>query len=284
MENPTDNGGDVYLLCVNSIANQVSKYHLSSAKHQIDAMCTLYVQLAIQGDLYKIQPNQLPPDSFYMGQMRKKDFTNIYTSQMAGQSKPGRAIYDRILGSAPGGKCPLCGLGQASTLDHYLPKSKYPQFSVFPSNLVPACHECNFGKRNDVAIGRVGQSIHPYFDHGLIQEQWLYARVIPHPFTIEFSVKPPPHWTDDDKERVRSHFLLMGLEKRFNTEATDELAAIHGVVTRNVVQYGFTAKDIKDDLLSQAADRHAIHKNSWQTALYQALGNSEWYCQEGYQA
>ncbi|NHZ41372.1 HNH endonuclease [Massilia aquatica] len=284
MANPTDNGGDVYVLCVSSIDNLGLRANLISVTNKIGDMCTAYVQIATRGNLYQLPQDHSDKEATYLGSARKKDFTNVYSNQMVAANKPGRAIYDRILGSAPGGKCPLCGFGQAKTLDHYLPKSKYPQFAVFPSNLVPACYECNVGKRNGVAIDRVGQSIHPYFDHLLINEQWLFARVVPDPFTIEFSVEPPRHWERDDGDRVRSHFSLMDLEKRFNTEATDELAAIHGIVKRNVLQYGFTAQDIREDLLATAAERHAIQKNSWQTALYQALGNSDWYCREGYQA
>ena len=283
MENPTDNGGDVFLLCVSSIDAPGLRANLTGVTNQIGTMCTAYVQVATHGNLYQIPQDRSDNESIYLGVARKKDFKSVYSNQMLGSNKPGRAIYDRILGSAPGGKCPLCGFGQAKTLDHYLPKSRYPQFSVFPSNLVPACYDCNIGKRNGVANDRVSQSIHPYFDQALINEQWLFARVIPHPFTIEFSVTPPHQWENDDKERVRSHFSLMDLQKRLATEATDELAAIHGIVMRNVLQYGFTAQDIRDDLLARAVDRYAVHKNSWQTALYQALGNSEWYCREGYQ-
>jgi hypothetical protein len=284
MANPRDSGSDMFLICVNSINDLGLRARLTEAANQIGALCTAYVQVAQNGNLYQIPQDHSDNDAIYLGAARKQDFTNVYTNQMVVSSKPGRSIYDRILGSAPGGKCPLCGFGQARTLDHYLPKSRYPQFSVFPSNLVPACYECNVGKRNGVAADRISQSIHPYFDQALINEQWLYARVIPHPFTIEFFVTPPHHWEPDDKERVRSHFSLMDLQRRLSTEATDELAAIHGVVMRNVSQYGFTEQDIRDDLLAQAADRLAIHKNSWQAALYQALGNSQWYCQEGYQS
>lgn len=40
-------------------------------------------------------------------------------------------------------KCPICEVGFAKELDHYIPRALYPEYSVFPHNLIPICHECN---------------------------------------------------------------------------------------------------------------------------------------------
>jgi 5-methylcytosine-specific restriction endonuclease McrA len=51
-------------------------------------------------------------------------------------------------------RCPMCGQLLESSkksnidvpiadLDHFLPKNKYPQFSLLPQNLIPTCMECN---------------------------------------------------------------------------------------------------------------------------------------------
>lgn len=55
--------------------------------------------------------------------------------------------------------CPYCGFGEISEIDHFLPKSIYPEFSVFCFNLVPSCHICNSKKSNKNNI-----CIHPYFE------------------------------------------------------------------------------------------------------------------------
>jgi len=60
--------------------------------------------------------------------------------------------------------CPMCGGFGLGTLDHYLPKSDFPQFSIFSQNLIPAC-SCNAKRgvtvKGDSSPKRV---IHPYFD------------------------------------------------------------------------------------------------------------------------
>ncbi len=63
--------------------------------------------------------------------------------------------------------CSMCGAPKSGTLDHVFPKKKYPEFSFFSKNLVPAC-DCNT-KRGDRLKGlRRGQRVlHPYFDAAL---------------------------------------------------------------------------------------------------------------------
>jgi hypothetical protein len=60
--------------------------------------------------------------------------------------------------------CPMCGGLGKGTLDHYLPKDDYPDFTIFSKNLVPAC-DCN-SKRNTTVKGdnEPERVIHPYYD------------------------------------------------------------------------------------------------------------------------
>ncbi|WP_203248505.1 HNH endonuclease [Sporosarcina beigongshangi] len=39
--------------------------------------------------------------------------------------------------------CYYCGFGEPDTLDHYLPKGEFPEFSVLINNLIPCCSTCN---------------------------------------------------------------------------------------------------------------------------------------------
>lgn len=62
--------------------------------------------------------------------------------------------------------CPACGEdGTPSTLDHYLPKQKFPEFSVHLKNLVPMCDICQRIK-GDIYLNEKNQKIffHAYFD------------------------------------------------------------------------------------------------------------------------
>jgi len=60
--------------------------------------------------------------------------------------------------------CPLCGSLHSGTLDHLLPKERFPAFSIFSKNLVPAC-KCN-GNKGQLLVGPLpgARILHPYFD------------------------------------------------------------------------------------------------------------------------
>ena len=58
--------------------------------------------------------------------------------------------------------CPMCGSLSSGTIDHILPRARYPELSLFSLNLVPACG-CNSRRINDVDIA----PLHPYFDDDL---------------------------------------------------------------------------------------------------------------------
>lgn len=42
--------------------------------------------------------------------------------------------------------CPICGLSQCREMDHFAPRSKFPEHSCNQSNLIPLCHNCNNDK------------------------------------------------------------------------------------------------------------------------------------------
>lgn len=60
--------------------------------------------------------------------------------------------------------CPMCGGLGGRTLEHYLPKTPYPEFSIFSHNLFPSCGSCNSkrGARNKYLA--FPALLHPYFD------------------------------------------------------------------------------------------------------------------------
>jgi hypothetical protein len=60
--------------------------------------------------------------------------------------------------------CSMCGSLKTGTLDHFLPKDKFPEFAIYAPNLVPAC-DCNIKRRTNYKGKLVGQrALHPYFD------------------------------------------------------------------------------------------------------------------------
>lgn len=63
-------------------------------------------------------------------------------------------------------KCPLCGVANVYHLDHYIPRSIMPEFSVMPKNLVYLCEDCNDTKGNKWLDANKQRLIfNAYYDH-----------------------------------------------------------------------------------------------------------------------
>ncbi|PCJ87449.1 MAG: HNH endonuclease [Thiotrichaceae bacterium] len=279
---PTYNAQEVYQTCINSISDEGLRDRLNLVTASIMASANDYTQKAMTKQLFQIPPVDSDNDDIVVGAVTKKELKSVYSQHMVGRGKPARQIYDDILDLAPLGKCPLCGVGVATTLDHYLPKSKFPTVSVLPVNLVPSCKDCNTGKSADIATTAEEQGLHPYFDHDyFITDQWLFAEVIQtNPVCIRFYVEPPREWDNVSQERVGSHFKDYNLASRFSLEVTNELAILKDTLSKYMSMLGKEA--VKQHLHIVATSHQGLHQNSWQTALYQAVSSSEWFCDGGY--
>jgi hypothetical protein len=269
-------------LCISGVNDRVHQAKLRKIIPNIIAMQEEYDLKALNSTLFELVMNNDHKDSEFLDGITKKQFSALYSQYMVGEKKPARKIYSFLKGLAPNGKCPFCGYCDATTLDHFLPKSKYPLLTVLPLNLVPSCPYCNTGKSTDVALKAEDQILHPYYDHSaLMDEQWVFADVIPTiPATIKFYVKAPDKWDKQLEGRVLSHFVDNKLASRFSLQAADELSALRQTLEIYHEAQGIIG--VKFNLKAQAISEFKKYKNSWKTAMYQALEKSDWFCREGF--
>ena len=84
-----------------------------------------------------------------------------------------RALRKKYISAAR--DCPYCAMGFVKKLDHYLPKQKFPEFSMLDANLIPSCSDCNEekGEKWDCSKGII---INPFF-HEIPTQQILKARL-----------------------------------------------------------------------------------------------------------
>ncbi|QZA96245.1 HNH endonuclease [Pseudomonas mandelii] len=272
---------EVYDKCLAGVGDAGLVASLQVISPAVSAQAELYDSKAIMSCLYQLPQNTARNEDVILDGITKKQLKSLYSQYMVPQDKPARIYYDLLIGMAPHGKCPYCGFGQASTLDHYLPKSKYPFFAILAANLVPSCKDCNTGKSADIAGVANEQSIHPYYDSAIfVENQWLFAKVEEsHPPSITYFVSPPSTWLEESKQRALKHFEDFKLAKRFSIEAADEISSIADSFSESI-EY-LDDQEVRRQLLRRSNAEFQKHKNSWKTALYQALASSDWYCAEG---
>lgn len=246
---------------------------INAARDGILAAMNTYVDHGNASTLHTI----LPHDTV-AGTVTKSDMEYLYTGGLA--SRGGRAIYDAIMGLAPNSRCPYCGHRRVRQLDHFLPKSKYPSFSVSPLNLVPSCSDCNKDKLADDASHLEDLPLHPYFDN-VDQHTWLISDLAPGPMPVFlFDIDHGCGLTGTELQRLEGQFEGLNLGELYTTEANDELAAIR--LNLRTLLHNVGPNGVQEFLQDLAVSSRANQRNSWKTAMYEAACQSAWFCGGGF--
>ena len=208
-----------------------------------------------------------------------KEMKNRYANEV--QKKTGRArkYYDALMTSAPHSRCPYCGIGRVTQVDHYLPQARFGGLALVPTNLVPSCADCNSKKLAYAPSDSSLPVLHPYFDRPK-DTALVRASLIPgDPPGAVFSVAEP---TDDHDERLHArfvqHFEQFDLGRRFGLQAGERLSNLEFRCAELFKQGGASA--VRADLNLSYRTAANISPNSWESALYRELADSTWYCEE----
>ncbi|GAW86881.1 conserved hypothetical protein [Bathymodiolus platifrons methanotrophic gill symbiont] len=274
---PEEDPKDVFLTCISHVANKSLKDKLSSVVDNVNKAAEEFNRNGMDKSFYRLNEH----DNIAK-KVTENEMVLVYTNRMAKKGAPGRSVYDKLKASAPQGICPLCGQRTVSTLDHYLPKARFPLLVVVPFNLVPACYDCNKLKRSTVPTTTEEQTLHPYYDD-VTSVQWLFAEVVKGPpVSISFFVKDVDDWSDAMNARIKQHFNIYGLGSLYTSQAGAELANIRCQLKNILVKSN--SEDVRDQLLDAFKTRNNNHRNSWGTAMYKAMADNEWFCNGGFKA
>lgn len=264
---------EVFLECISTVNNKTLKKDLGD--------CIELLELAetdFESKFIPLQIHTIKPSKNITIKIDKVEMLKIYNYRMVQQETPRKKYYTNIKLSAPYGKCPLCSVRPVDTLDHYLPKAKFPIFSVTPITLIPSCTPCNKGKLIDSPTNSDDQTLHPYFDN-IDSISWLKASVVQtNPITFNFSVVPHKTWTQRLINRVKNHFNAFQLNELFSSHASEEL---RGAKTQLTNLFKSDPDLLKKHLKEAFESRLALGLNSWQAAMYKSLLQDEWFCNGG---
>ncbi|REE61304.1 HNH endonuclease [Streptomyces sp. 3212.3] len=277
IERPKHTARSSYSTCIKRIKSEELKERFENAIEEVAAAADSFALSAEDKKLYA-----LSEEDFVLTSITTAEMIALYNYRMAQKKSVGRFIYDDLMLSAPQGRCPMCGQRTVSTIDHHLPKTLYPALAVTPLNLIPACSDCNKLKGNVAPTTEGDEPIHPYFDD-VEKDPWLCAGVVrANPPALVFRVSPPTSWAEVTKLRAHKHFSLFQLAPLYASQAAQELSNIRYSLECIFERSG--ADGVREHLAQEADSRRRAHVNSWQTAMYTALAEDEWFCEGGFAA
>lgn len=222
-------------------------------------------------------------EAIIAGNLSKAELVDLYVNGVVKSNGRPRTIYDQIKLSAHD-ECPYCGgigemgeEGELGTADHFLPKARFPVYSVLPANLVPACQVCNKGMGSSFPTDPDLQPLHPYLDElHFFNEKWTTASVREdEPIVVDFDIEAPAGWSAKDRKRVGQHFEDCKLKARYRSRVSGELTTV--ISQRKTSLKTLTAEHFRYHL-SVVADEPKLPINGWKRTLYSALANSAWFC------
>lgn len=167
--------------------------------------------------------------------------------------------------------CPYCGNPMIpDTLDHFIPKGRWPEFSIFPNNLIPQCRGCApvKGESYYCADNNLAMFVHPiYFD---FLENFRFSLNISldtdnDDILVAVKLKRIMETQADDQRRVILHAEKLKIKKRIVNYCKKDFRQWK----RRLANTRFDVSTALQQRLSEIPQSD-IGKD-WQSAFYYAL-------------
>lgn len=198
------------------------------------------------------------------GERKTKDILYLYEAYTTAEIKKYR--NELFLLSL---KCPYCCLNETQTLDHYLPKSKFPEYTLFSFNLIPVCYICNSKyKKEKYRNGESRLFIHPYIDN--INELEIYLAIINSSngvIKLNYIIDLPDDTDNELRVVINNHFESLELNSRFKKFGLDYISNMSDAF-RIELENGTLEDSISTKYIDCIAENGLNH---WKSALLKAL-------------
>lgn len=169
--------------------------------------------------------------------------------------------------------CPYCGMDTPRTIDHYLPKADFPEFSIYPPNLIPCCGYCNQKKSKVWRQNGKRTFINLYFDEIPEREQYLFLNIEyknneKAPYII-FEIHNRDNIESDLFELIKGHYTTLNLLNEFAGKINNLLSDIVDRIVHNPTVPKEEHQDNFKKLYESYTRNYGL--NHWETILYQNL-------------
>lgn len=257
---PNTTPEDIFIECISSYRDKQKVATLLQCKEMVRCDSALYDKV-VPAKLDRFKQSSLPKN------IDPNDVSKVYSNKFSHEDGPGRRYYNAIKEQAERNICPICGIRIVRTLDHYLPKSKFPTLSVTPSNLIPSCRDCNMDKRDDSSCDPENTPVHLYFDD-IPNEPWLHVTVGDN-LEIIYYISCPDTWDQGIRKRLEKHLDFYDLHELYSSHANGEIANSVHMWKKTVIQSD--PETLKLALMDECKSAELNDLNSWKSALYRGL-------------
>lgn len=183
------------------------------------------------------------------------------------------------------GICPYCGDRKIDEIDHYVPKEKYPEFTLYPANLIPICSKCNKKKLSKfINNNKERQFINYYYDEignlNFLKVDMQYkTKNIENSTHVKYNLDLSGIKDTKLKKVVNNHFVNLNLLKRYEECASSEITNLVEVFSNQSCKDIIELKKICYHCME--GERNKLLKsfgvNNWKYLLYEKIMNSNFF-------
>jgi 5-methylcytosine-specific restriction endonuclease McrA len=167
--------------------------------------------------------------------------------------------------------CPYCGYpNKPDTLDHFMPKDDWPEFSILPNNLIPQCRYCAPIKSSKYYCENtnVSKFIHPIYFNIIDKVKFkIDVNFNNEDLSIDFTIKYILNDVVDsfEKSRISDHIKNLDINARIKKFSLEEYHFWKD-------QLSLKKFDIRQALNQRLSEIEpsSLYRD-WKTALYQGM-------------
>jgi hypothetical protein len=171
--------------------------------------------------------------------------------------------------------CPNCTIESVASLDHYIPKDEFPEFSVNPTNLIPCCATCNSKKKEKWKGDKNLLFINLYSDV-IPEKQYLFVDIVSKTL-FKFELKNINNINLDLFKVIESHYSKLDLLQRFKENSDEVISEFDRLISSfqdEFIDQKTLVKVIKN-YYSKIEDNKGV--NYWKVVLINAMIDSDLY-------
>lgn len=248
-------------LVSDSLNKGVAKVNLLKNEHTITQCYVDYKDKLDNNNLYNISAHGFDGED-------KANLLKLYSSQR----KPIIELKKELTTNEFNQRiniCPNCTIEKVASLDHYIPKDEFPEFSVNPINLVPCCSTCNSKKKENWKDDKKLLFLNLYSDV-IPNSQYLFVNVVSKTeFTFELKNVSKIDLTLFNV--IESHYDRLNLLQRFREDSDEVISELDILISS--ARYSMNDDN---ELLSFINNHYStIEKrdgvNNWKVVLVKAM-------------
>ncbi|SIT13307.1 hypothetical protein SAMN05421786_106130 [Chryseobacterium ureilyticum] len=255
---------DVYKEAVERKEEGTAKEILSSVKPMIGLLYFEYSTKFDNNEIYNLTPYGFSGE-------RKDCLINLYQYKSAIIKKLKKKILDSQIITI-NATCQYCTLNSVNSLDHFIPKGDFPEFSVNPLNLFPCCSECNSKKSKYVFNGVESLFLNLYLDK-LPSKKYLKADFdfsddIP---LVTFNLYNPEDIGASLHKTISNHYGRLDLLERMRLKSNEVITEIIKPI-KGYYRFNKDIEEIKKFLREEEIEiQEAYGFNYWKSVLRLSL-------------